>query len=183
MRKIQAGLFVSVDGVVESPEKWTFPYFTEEVGQVVGANMQAADTLLLGRRTYEEFAEYWSDKTSEDDPFADYLNDTPKFVASTTLTSVSWRNSTLITGDLAKGIAELKQRPGKNIGMTGSATLVRWLLHEGLLDELALLVYPIVLGTGKRLFEDWTGELPLRLLDSRAFDNGVLSLTYGHPDA
>ena len=84
MRELQSGLFVSLDGVVEAPEKWTFPYFTDEVGQVVGDNMQAADTMLLGRRTYQEFAAYWSDKTAEDDPFADYINDTPKYVVTTT---------------------------------------------------------------------------------------------------
>jgi len=183
MRKLQSGLFVSLDGVVEAPEKWTFPYFSDEVGQVVGDSMQSADTMLLGRRTYEEFAAYWSDKTAEDDPFADYINDTPKYVVSTTLTSVDWRNATLIEGDVAAGITKLKEQTGKNIGMTGSATLVRWLLREGLLDELWLLLYPIVVGGGKHLFEDWAGEMPLELADSKTFGNGVVSLTYRRAEA
>lgn len=178
MRKLTAGLFVSVDGVVESPEKWTFPYFNDEVGQVVQSQMEAADTMLLGRRTYEEFAAYWPDKTAEDDPFADYINNTPKLVVSNTLRSVEWRNSTLVTGDVVEELTKHKQQPGKNIGMTGSATLVGSLLRDGLLDELKLLLYPIVVGTGKRLFEGSADQVPLKLVESRALSNGVLSLTY-----
>ena len=96
---------------------------------------------------------------------------------------MDWRNSTLIEGDVAEGITKLKEQPGKNIGTTGSATLVRWLLQEGLLDELALLLYPIVVGEGKHLFEDWAGEMPLRLADSKTFGNGVVSLTYRKAEA
>jgi len=178
MRKIVAGLFVSLDGVVESPDTWVFPYFNDQVGQVIGSNMAASDTVLLGRRTYEEFAAYWPDKTDEDDPSADYINNTPKLVASTTLKAVEWRNSTIIGGDVAEELSTLKQQPGKDISITGSATLVRSLLRDGLLDELGLLLFPIVVGTGKRLFEDWSDRVPLKLVASQSFSTGVVSLTY-----
>lgn len=178
MRKIVAGLFVSIDGVFESPNEWVFPYFNDEVGQVVGSQMEAADTILLGRRTFEEFAAYWLDKTAKDDPFADYINNTPKLVVSNNLKSVEWRNSSVISGDVAAELTKLKQGPGKNIGITGSGTLVRSLLRDGLLDELNLLLFPIVVGRGKRLFEDWADRAPLKLADSQALKTGVMSLTY-----
>lgn len=178
MRKILAWLYVSVDGVVEAPEKWAHPYLDDELGQAAQAGMEAADAMLLGRRTYEEFAAYWPHKTAEDDPFADYLNNTPKYVVSNTLESLEWRNSTLVSGDLVKEITELKEQPGKNIGIVGSATLVLSLLCEGLLDQLDLLLFPLVVGTGKRLFEEGTERLPLKLASSRTFGNGVVGLTY-----
>ena len=178
MRDILAVEFVSVDGVVESPEKWTTPYFDDEIGQTMQAGMDASDAMLLGRRTYEEFAAYWPDKTAEDDPYADYINATQKFVVSTTLKSVEWRNSTLITGDVAEELTKLKQQPGKDIAIIGSPTLMRSLLRDGLLDRLDLHVFPIVVGAGKRLFEEGIGELPLELVDSRAFKTGVVSLSY-----
>jgi dihydrofolate reductase len=178
MRKIVAGLFVSLDGVTESPEKWNFPYFNDEMGQEIGSQMAAADTLLLGRRTYEEFAAYWPDKTGDEDPFADYINNTPKFVVSTTLKTVAWRNSTLIEENVAEELSKLKQQSGKNISITGSVTLVRSLLRDGLLDELRLMIHPIVLGTGRRLFEDGSDQLSLNLVDAHPFSTGVLSLTY-----
>ena len=178
MRKLVAGLYVSLDGVTESPEKWSFPYFNDEVGQMLGSQMAEADTLLLGRRTYQEFAAYWPDKTVEDDPFADYINTVPKLVVSTTLTTLEWNNSTLITGDVAAQLTRLKQQPGKNISITGSVTLVGSLLRQGLLDELRLLLYPIVVGTGRRLFQDGSEQVPLKLVDARAFSTGVVSLVY-----
>jgi len=178
MRKIVAALFMSLDGVVESPENWTTPFFNDEVWQVTSKGMAASDALLLGRRTYEVFAAYWPDKTADDSPYADYINNTQKFVVSNTLKSFEWRNSRLITGDIVGQITKLKQQPGKNITILGSATLVQSLLRKGLLDQLALLLDPIVVGTGKRLFEDWRGQVPLKLVESQALSNGVLSLTY-----
>jgi dihydrofolate reductase len=178
MRKIVAGLFISLDGVVESPDKWHFPYFNDEMGQAVGAQMAAADTMLLGRRTYQEFASYWPHQTS-DVPPADYMNNTPKLVVSTTLKApLEWQNSTLISGNFAQELTRLKRQPGKNIATTGSATLVRSLLRDNLLDELNLLLHPIVVGSGKRLFDDGIGQVPLKLVDSKTFSTGVLSLTY-----
>ena len=178
MRKIVVGLFVSLDGVVEAPNEWHFPYWSDEMGEAVTAQTAAADTMLLGRVTYQEFAGFWPHQGSEVE-LADYMNNTPKLVVSTTMTTVEWQNSTLLSGDLVEEITKLKQQPGKNIGVSGSATLVRWLLRENLLDELRLLVHPIVVGRGKRLFEGMDDRLPLKLLDSRTFSTGVLFLTYG----
>lgn len=174
-RKIVAGLFISLDGVVESPEKWHFPYFDDEMGEVVGSAMAAADTMLLGRRTYEEFAGFWP---NADDEMAAYMNNTPKVVVSRTLQAATWQNSTLINDDVVRRITELKQQPGGGIGITGSPTLVRSLLTDGLLDELHLLVHPIVVGSGKRLFEAGMGQVPLQLVDATTFKTGVLSLRY-----
>ncbi|HSL32275.1 MAG TPA: dihydrofolate reductase family protein [Candidatus Limnocylindrales bacterium] len=177
MRKIVAGLFISLDGVVEAPETWHFPYFNDEMGQAVASQMAESDTMLLGRRTYEEFAAYWPNQGT-DVEFASVMNGTPKLVASTTLEDVSWQNATLIEGDVAEALTKLKAGPGKDISITGSPTLVRSLLSAGVLDELRLLVHPIVVGTGKRLFPDGTGQTPLRLTKSATFSTGVLSLTY-----
>ena len=177
MRKIVAALFISLDGVVESPNEWHFPYFNDEMGAVVASQMEAADTMLLGRRTYEEFAAFWPNQ-SGDDPFAARMNNTPKVVVSTTLDTVTWQNSTLISGNVTEELTNLKQQPGKNIGMTGSGTLVHSLLRDGLLDELHLLLHPIVVGSGKRLFPDGSERIPLRLVDAQTFGTGVLHLTY-----
>ncbi len=178
MRKLVAGLFISLDGVVESPGNWVFPYFNEGVGQAVQASMDASDTVLLGRKTYEEWAAYWPGKTAKDDPFADYINPTPKVVVSTTLESAEWPDTTLIRSNVAEEIDKLKQQPGKNIAVSGSPTLVRSLLQEGLLDQLDLLLFPVVVGSGQRLFEDVRGSIPLKLAGSRAFGKGVVALTY-----
>jgi dihydrofolate reductase len=178
MRKVTAGLFVSLDGVTESPEKWQLPYFNDEMGEAIGAAMAAADAMLLGRVTYQEFASYWPGVSSEDQPFADYMNNTPKYVVSTSLDTVEWNNSTLIKDNVAAEITRLKQQPGKNIGITGSATLVQSLLQDDLLDELMLMVHPVVVGSGKRLFEDGGALKELKLVDSKTFSTGVVSLTY-----
>jgi dihydrofolate reductase len=175
MRKINAGLFVSLDGVVESPEKWTGPYFNDEVGQAVGQLMAANDAMLLGRVTYEGFAAAFGTQSGG---MADQMNNTPKYVVSTTLTSADWQNSTLISGDLVGQVSELKQRPGRNIGMSGSSTLVSWLLRQGLLDQLDLLVFPVVIGAGKRLFSEPDGQVPLTLTGSESFGTGVVHLSY-----
>jgi dihydrofolate reductase len=174
MRKIVSGLFISLDGVVEAPDQWHFPYLNEEMGNAVQSMMDSGEAMLLGRRTYEEFAAYWP--TSTDD-FAGRMNGTPKYVVSNTLTSAEWQNSTLISGDVIKEVAQLKEQPGGHLAMTGSGTLARSLLREGLLDELHLLVHPIVVGNGNRLFDDGP-QVPLRLTDSQTFSTGVLHLTY-----
>ncbi len=177
MRKIVAGLFITLDGVVESPEQWQGPYFNDEMGVAVGSLMSGADTMLLGRVTYQEFAAFWPNQSS-DDPFAAHMNGTPKYVVSTTLETVEWQNSTLLAGNVAEELTKLKQQPGKNIGITGSATLIRSLLRDHLLDELQLLVHPIVVGSGKRLFPEGSDRVALRLVDAQTFSTGVLSLTY-----
>ncbi|MFC4118047.1 dihydrofolate reductase family protein [Nonomuraea zeae] len=177
MRRITAGLFISLDGVVEAPETWHFPYFNDEMGQAVGAQMAAADALLLGRHTYDTFAAHWPQQDPAD-PIAKIMNETPKYVASTTLTSPTWANTTVIGGDAIAELARLKQQPGPDFGISGSPTLVVALLREGLLDELNLLVHPIVVGAGKRLFDEGSGQIPLALTHSATFSTGVLNLTY-----
>jgi dihydrofolate reductase len=176
MRKIVAGLFTSLDGVFELTNETMAPWFTPEVGQTIGSLMGAQDALLLGRITYQDFAAHWPRETGD---MADTMNGTAKYVVSGTLESADWQNSTLIPAASAFAeIAKLKQQPGKNIGMTGSGTLVSSLLREGLLDELHLFVFPLVAGSGKRLFGASDAQLPLKLLDSATFGSGVMHLTY-----
>src|SRR5215218_1303289 len=177
MRKIVAGLFMSLDGVVESPEQWQLPYVNDEMGQAVGAQLAESDTLLLGRRTYQEFAAFWPYQPS-DAPFAEQMNTIPKLVVSTTLDTLEWKNSSLIRGNLVEQLTKLKQQPGKNLNVTGSGTLVRSLLQAGLLDELRLMVCPVVVGRGRHLFEDGGEQQALTLVSSDSFSTGVLQLTY-----
>lgn len=178
MRKIVAGLFVSVDGVVEAPETWTGPYFSPEIGQVVGSLIASGDTLLLGRRTYETFAQSFATATG-DDPMAAQMNAIRKVVVSTTLESADWQNSTLVSRDVEQAVTALKEEDGANINMSGSATLVASLLRMGLLDELDLLVFPVVVGQGRRLFHDEGDGVALEVLRSETFDNGIIHVTYG----
>jgi len=145
------------------------------VGQAVGALMAQNDALLLGRVTYQGFAAAFGGQSGG---MADQMNHTPKYVVSSTLASADWQNSTLISGDVAGQISDLKQQPGKNIGMSGSSALVGWLLRHDLLDRLDLLVFPVVLGRGKRLFSEPDGQVPLALTGSEAFSTGVVHLTY-----
>ena len=177
MRKFVAGLFITVDGVVESPDKWQFPYFNDEMGQAVTSQMDAADAMLLGRQTYQQFASFWPNADAAD-PFTARMNNTPKSVVSTTLDTVEWQNSTLIRSNVAEELTRLKQQPGKDIAITGSATLIRSLLRDNLLDELRLLVHPVVVGSGKRLFPDGSDPVALKLVGAQTFSTGVLSLTY-----
>jgi dihydrofolate reductase len=183
MRKIVSGLFISLDGVIEAPHEWHFPYFNDEMGAAVGAQMQAADTMLLGRVTYQEFASYWPEQSEAENDIAGHMNNTPKIVVSNTLKpeDVTWQNTTLVTGNVMEQLTAIKEQPGKDIGITGSAALVRSLLRDGLLDELQLLVHPIVVGQGKRLFVDDGMKAPLKLVNEKTFENGVLHLTY-QPD-
>jgi dihydrofolate reductase len=175
MREVVASLFLSLDGVAASPQTWHFPYANEEMGTVVEKGMASADAFLLGRRTFEEWREFWP---SQEGPMADVINSLPKYVASRTLDDPRWKNSIVLGPDLATKVRELKEQPGREIAVVGSATLVRSLLHEGLVDELRLLVHPLVLGSGGRLFEEDTTSLKLELVQSETFANGVLNLTY-----
>ena len=177
MRKIVASFFMSLDGVVEAPQNWHFPYLSDQMQQAIGAQMGASDTMLLGRRTYEEFAAYWAHQGSEVE-FADHINQTPKLVVSTTLTSADWQNSTLIGADAVERLTEIKQGDGANIAITGSPTLVRSLITAGLLDELNLMIHPLIVGPGKRLWSEDLPQTALTLTHSETFETGVLNLTY-----
>ncbi len=176
MRKVIAALFISLDGVVESPNEWQ-EQFDEDMGQAMTEQLASQDAVLLGRVTYQEWASYWP--TATDEPFASFINSTPKYVCSTTLENVeAWQNSTLLKGDLSQEIARLKQQPGKNIGTAGSPTLVRSLLEQNLVDELILMVHPVVVGSGKRLFNDGDDLKRLNLLSARPTRSGTVILTY-----
>jgi dihydrofolate reductase len=177
MRKMVASILMTLDGVVESPEKWQLRYFDNELGELIDAAAANADAMLLGRRTYEEFAAFWPSQNGNE-PMAEYMNDTPKHVVSTTLTELEWRNSSLISGNVAVAVDALKRQAGGNIQIYGSPTLVRSLLRDGLIDELGLLVHPIIVGGGKRLFENANYGTALRLVGSRTLGSGVLALRY-----
>lgn len=179
MRKLVAGLFITLDGVVEAPYIWQFDVFDADMIAVMSAHLNHEDTMLLGRVTYEEWAPYWP--TSTDEPYASHINNTPKYVVSNTLDKVAWgewNNVTLIKGNLAEAIAKLKQQPGKNIGVAGSPTLVRSLLENNLLDELILMIHPVIAGSGKRLFADGSALKRMKLVASQITGSGVAVLTY-----
>jgi dihydrofolate reductase len=180
MRKVVAAEFMSLDGVMESPDKWHFPYFDKEMGEAVGEGFAASDTMLMEWVNYEEWAAYWPQQDPEENPIAATMNGRRKYVVSTTLEEpLEWSNSTLIkVNEFAEEIGNLKEQEGKDIVISGSGTLVRSLLRDGLLDELKLMIHPIVVGSGKRLFEEGEGQTKLELVDSKTFKTGVVYLTY-----
>ena len=173
-RKLISTFFVSLDGVVEAPQDWHLPYFNDEMGAAIGEAMGSSDAMLCGRVTYQEWAAFWPDADNE---MAEYMNKTPKHVASTTLEEVEWENSHLLQGDVPTAVAKLKEGPGKDIVISGSPTLVRSLLSEGLVDELQLMIHPLVVGDGARLFSNGDRHA-LELTDSRQFATGVIHATY-----
>jgi dihydrofolate reductase len=178
MRKIKSNFFISLDGVVESPDKWHFPYFDDEMGAAVGAGFGTADALLMGRVLYDEWAAYWPEHA--DEPFGDVMNSIKKYVVSDSLRAAEWQNSELISGNVAtQKLTDIKAQEGGDIAMSGSPTTVRWLLREGLLDELNLLMHPLVVGGGlARLFPPDEPSMPLELMSAQTFKTGVLNLSY-----
>ncbi|MFF5701076.1 dihydrofolate reductase family protein [Streptomyces sp. NPDC012794] len=182
MRKITAELFISLDGVVEAPHEWHFPYVDDRMGAAVDAVVGSAGTLLLGRRTYDSFAGAWPAREAaggEDADFARCLGDARKIVVSRQPLDSGWRNSERLNGELTEAVTALKNEPGEDpVVMSGSVSVVRQLLAAGLLDRLQLLVHPVVLGKGMRLFEEGGPAVPLELLSSEAFGTGVLNLFY-----
>ncbi|MFI6588307.1 dihydrofolate reductase family protein [Embleya sp. NPDC050493] len=178
MGMIKVHEFTTVDGIIGAP-MWTMDYaFTPALGEAIGGFMASCTAILLGRTTYEEFAPAWSTRTAEDDPGAPFFNDTPKYVVSSTLKQADWNNSTVLGAYDAEAIRRFKESIDGDIYVSGSATLVRALLADGLVDELHLLVYPIALGTGPRLFPEGAPQTKLELAGSQAIDNGVLHVTY-----
>ncbi|MEZ0089099.1 dihydrofolate reductase family protein [Streptacidiphilus sp. EB129] len=176
MRKLIVSEFLTADGVMESPHEWHGAYFDEDMAGTVAAQMAASDALLLGRTTYEGFAAAWP--AMPDAPGADHMNNVAKYVVSTTLEKADWNNSTVIGADPAAAISRLKEQDGGDITVMGSATLVQWLLREGLVDQIELLVDPVVIGHGKRLFQDGLERTPLDVVSSRMFGSGVHHVVY-----
>ncbi|WP_254544779.1 dihydrofolate reductase family protein [Halomarina pelagica] len=169
--------FLTLDGVMEAPEEWSFQFFSEEQQEYKHAELFDAGALLLGRTTYESFADAWPDREDETG-FADWMNSLPKYVVSTSLEEAEWNNSTIIDGDVAEEVAALKRKDGQDILVNGSGELVDTLVEHDLVDEYRLMVHPVVQGSGKRLFEGASEPTTMNLVDTKAFSSGVVVLTY-----
>jgi dihydrofolate reductase len=170
--------FMSLDGVIDTPT-WTFDYgFHPKMGEAIGELTERSDGILLGRTTYEMFAPAWSTRTAEDDPGAPFFNDTTKYVVSGTLTDPTWRNSELVGAYDPDAIRALKDRVDGNLYVSGSGTLVRAMLADGLVDGLHLFVFPLTRGAGPRLFPEDAAPSKLQLETSDTYDNGVVYLSY-----
>ncbi len=185
MRKIIVLEYVTLDGVMQDPGGaetfehggWTTPYWHEEIGKFQLDRLFASDALLLGRVTYQGFAAAWPSMT-DDVGFAERMNGLPKYVVSTTLSEVAWNNARLMKGNVAEEVSRLKREVGQDILIYGSGELVQTLMHHDLIDEYRLLVYPVVLGSGKRLFRDGSDKKVLRLVETKTFSSGVVVLSY-----
>jgi len=175
MRRIVAAEFMSADGVIEAPDTWQFPFQTEEMGEITVRQNHDNDAYLFGRVTYEMFAGYWPTLKNNEFGVADKINSAPKYVVSTTLQKADWNNSTQLKS--IEELRKLKQQPGGRIGIIGSTKLVHSLLEADLLDEVQILVHPLVLGKGGRLFPDGYHS-PMKLVDSKILSNGVTYLAY-----
>lgn len=190
MRKLIVAEFVSLDGVMQAPGgvdedtdggfahgAWTFPYWHDDIGASFFESIQECDAFLLGRKTWQVHGEAF-DPMPEGDPFGDVMNAMQKYVVSTTLTSTAtWRNSTIIRANVVEEVRKLKQQPGKNIYTDGSSVLVHTLAQHNLVDEYRLLVYPLVLGSGKRVFPDGQ-RIDMQLVENRPFPSGVVLMRY-----
>jgi dihydrofolate reductase len=191
MSRLVVNTNLTLDGVMQSPSDhdedrrggfehggWAPPYFDQVMADVAAEGIAKGGALLFGRRTYEQFASYWSTQP-EDNPFAAVLNERQKYVASTTLQEpLPWRNSTLIEGDAAEAVTRLKEQPGGDLVVLGSGELVQSLMERNLVDEYVLLIHPLVLGSGRRLFTDGGASVALRLVDTKTTTTGVVIATY-----
>ena len=189
--KLIVGAFLSLDGVMQAPGGpdedreggfdlggWLVPYADEDMGNLMVESITSTDALLLGRKTYEIFAAHWPLVTDENDPIATKLNGMPKYIASRTLDTVEWNNSTLLNGDAAEAVAELKRQPGGDLQTQGSTDLAQTLIRHDLVDEYRLLTYPVVLGKGKRLFHEGNPPAALRLVGTKISSTGIAMHTY-----
>ena len=178
MGNIAVHEFITLDGVIEDP-RWTMDYpFDPKMGAAIGAIMGPSRGLLLGRRTYEMFAPAWSARTAEQDPGAPFMNESTKYVVSSTLRSADWSNSEILGPYSADAIRALKESVDGNLYVSGSATLVRAMLADGLVDELHLFVFPLTLGAGLRLFPEGSAGVKLALTEAEPYDSGVVHLSY-----
>lgn len=191
MGTLTIATFMTLDGVMQAPGGpdedrdrgfehggWSFPYFSEDMGEVINDGFAKAEAILLGRRTYEIFAASWPNFPEKDDPVASRLNTLPKYVVSTTLEKADWEPATIIHGDVPAEVAKLKEHYAGEIQVHGSAGLAQTLHTHGLIDEYRLFIEPVVLGTGKRLFEPGAAPTALRLVDSRPMGKGAVLATY-----
>ena len=176
--KLTTNQQVSVDGVVQDNGRWARSQFDDEALNFVGDFYQRADAFLFGRGTYELFAGYWGIRKDMDNPIVGALNTKPKYVASNTLTDLQWADTTVLSGDVATAIRELKGTPGGELQVHGSGTLTRWLLENALVDEINLLIIPIIVGKGARLFPENGPDLALDRVQSRAFPKGITLQIY-----
>ncbi|MEV3992582.1 dihydrofolate reductase family protein [Streptomyces sp. NPDC049837] len=191
MAKLTLTTFMTLDGVMQAPGGpdedrtdgfeyggWSVPFADEDFGRFMNEVFERVDCFLLGRRTYEIFASYWPKVTDENDPIASRLNSLPKYVVSRTLDKADWNNSTVISGDLTEEVNRLKQGPGREVQVHGSARLAQSLIALGLLDELNVLVFPVFLGKGRRLFPDGGAPTAFELTGHRTTSTGVTIQTY-----
>ena len=190
MSKITVFNNVTLDGVMQAPGRqdedlrgnfqyggWASPYADPDLGRAAGESMAQTDALLFGRRTYEDFYKVWPNRT--DNPFTKVLNNTPKYVASTTLKEpLPWRNSALLKGDVVQAVRKLKSQPGKDIVILGSGVLIQSLMQHNLIDQYTLLITPLILGTGRRMFPDAGPFIDLQLVDCKPTSTGVVVATY-----
>lgn len=176
MRKVIASTFVTLDNLMVGPN--------EDMRKEISDQQSTVDTLLLGRVTYQMFADYWPTKTTDDEPAADHMNNTPKIVFSKTLENAlwgKWNNARVVKDNIAEEIQKLKQQPGKDMAIIGSASIVQTFTNLGLIDEYRLLVHPVILGSGKPLFKNIKDRVNLKLVKTKTFKNGVVVLYY-QPD-
>lgn len=177
MSKIVVTEFLSLDGVMEAPDQWQFPFFDDEMGKYKFDELYASDAQLLGRVTYEIFASAWPSMNDEAG-FVERMNGMPKYVVSTTLEKADWNNTTIINDNVAEEVAKLKEQPGRDILIAGSADLTHSLMQHDLIDEFRLMIHPVVVGHGKRLFQDGTDTRAMKLVDTQTFSTGAMVLTY-----
>jgi dihydrofolate reductase len=175
--RLVATEYVSLDGVFEEPGQWSFPFFSDEAAQFKSRELQQSDALLLGRRTYEGFAAAWPTMEGTGE-FGEKMNAMPKYVVSATLERADWSGTTVVRGDLAVEIGKLKDQPGQDLLLAGSARLLSWLCSADLVDLYRFMVHPIVLGKGARLFADGIDQTVLRLTHHEVFDSGIVILEY-----
>lgn len=181
MKKLIVSEFISLDGVIEAPQDWHFPYVTDDMQEVVNASLHESDGAMFGRVTYDEFASFWPHQEGNAFGIGDKLNNQPKYVVTNTLDKADWNNTTIIRGDVVEQIRKLKSEGEGTLAITGSATLIQFLSDNDLIDEYLLFVHPVIVGSGKKLFKDGMNKASLKLIGQQTFNGGVILARYA-PD-